>query len=259
MSVLCFAHPPHFRISCTHDKVKTLVKSKTTYTAGTTWVGQVRVIFDKDVAIERATGEIVATSGFFAVLVTVLASLAFSTGPGAQGNVSPGVVWLAVTFSSVLGLSRSWYREREEAALTGVVLSPISRTAIYVGKGLGTFAFCALMEAIVFPTAALLLGLPLFANLGPLLVISVLADVGVAATGTLFGAMTVRTRARDLVLASVMLPLLAPILGCAIVATRELLEGSTLYEIGDYLELMLVFDLVFGAAGLWLFGVVIED
>jgi heme exporter protein B len=90
-------------------------------------------------------------------------------------------------------------------------------------------------------------------------VIAFLADIGVAATGTLFGAMTVRSRARDLVLASVLLPLLAPTLGCAIGATRELFEGARLVDLGDYLELMALLDLTFGAAGLWLFGWLVEE
>lgn len=222
------------------------------------WLREVGVIFGKDVAIERATGEIVTTGGFFAILVTVLGSLAFSAAPAAQGSTAPGVVWLAVAFSSVLGLSRNWYREREEAALVGLVLSPVSRSAIFLGKALGMFVFAGLIEAVVLPISSVLLGFDLARNLGSLALIATLTNVGVAVTGTLFGAMMVRTRARDLVLASVLLPLLAPVLGCAIAATRELLDGARLPEILDYLELILVFDLVFGGAGVWLFGALIE-
>lgn len=223
------------------------------------WVRQVSIIFGKDVAIERATGEVVATSGFFAVLVTVLASLAFSTGPSQSASTMPGVIWLSVSFASVLALSRSWYREREDSALTGLVLSPVSRSAIFVGKALGAFAFAAAIELIVVPCCALFLGFDVLPHAGPLALIALLANVGLAATGTLFGAMTVRTRARDLVLASVLLPLLAPVLGSAIAASRELFEGARLTEITDYLELIAVFDLVFGAAGIWLFGLLIES
>jgi heme exporter protein B len=222
-----------------------------------TWLKQVLVVLGKDIAIERATGEIVATSGFFAVLVTVLASLAFSTG-GQGPGVAPGVIWLAVAFASVLGLSRSWYREREESALMGLVLSPVARSAIFVGKALGTFMFVCLIEIIVLPCSGLLLGVSIGGHLGSLLVISLLANVGIAVTGSLFGAMTVRTRARDLVLASVLLPLLAPTLGSAIAATRDAFDGASFVELGDYLELLAVFDLAFGAAGVWLFGLLVD-
>ena len=119
-----------------------------------------------------------------------------------------------VTFASVLGLTRTWQREREEGGLQGLIVAPIARSAIFAGKALGVFAFITAVELVVIPAAAcfsasisrryaraLCVTSPLFAN------------VGIAATGTLFGAMTVRTRARDLVLASVLLPLLAPTLG----------------------------------------------
>ena len=228
---------------------------------------QTILIAKKDLAIELATGEIVATSGFFALLLTVLSSLALSYGADIRTRAAPGVIWLSVTFASVLGLSRAWTREREEGALTGLVVSPVSRSAIFAGKALGIFIFIGAIEAIVIPAAALLLGgeigegdggFDLVRHGGALAVIALFANVGIAATGTLFGALTVRTRARDLVLASVLLPLLAPTLGSAVSATRELFEGATLAELGDYLELMLVFDLVFGSAGLGLFGWLIE-
>ena len=217
------------------------------------------LIAQKDVAIERATGEIVTTTGFFALLLTVLSSRAFWTYTAEfDALLAPGVIWLSVTFASVLGLSRSWTREREEGALRGLVVSPLARGAIFLGKSIGVLAFITAIEVLVIPTAALLLGFDFGRYVGPLAVIALLANVGIAATGTLFGAMTVRTRARDLVLASVLLPLLAPTLITAIVATRDLFSGTPFRELGDYFELMLVFDVVFTAAGIGLFGLLIE-
>jgi len=238
-------------------------------TTSPTFVRQTILIAKKDLAIELATGEIVTTSGFFGLLLTILSSLALSYGTDIRTRAAPGVIWLSITFASVLGLSRAWTRERDEGALTGLVVSPVSRSAIFAGKALGIFAFIAAIEAIVIPAAALLLGgdigetqgggFDLMRHGAALAVIALFANVGIAATGTLFGALTVRTRARDLVLASVLLPLLAPTLGSAVSATRELFEGATLAELGDYLELMLVFDVVFVSAGLGLFGWLIES
>lgn len=216
------------------------------------------LIAKKDLAIERATGEIVTTSGFFALLLTILSSLAFSSGPDVGTRIAPGVIWLSVTFASVLGLSRTWTRERDEGALRGLIVAPIARGAIFAGKAVGVMAFITAVEGLVIPASAVLLGFDLGRYAGPLAVIALFANVGIAATGTLFGAMTVRTRARDLVLASVLLPLLAPTLGSAIVATRDLFEGARLAELGDYLELMGVFDVLFTAGGLGLFGWLIE-
>jgi len=222
------------------------------------WIRETILIAKKDLAIERATGEIVTTSGFFGLLLTVLSSLAFWNTSEAGQLVAPGVIWLSVTFASVLGLSRTWTREREEGALRGLIVAPIARSAIFAGKALGVVAFITAIELVVIPASALLLGFDLRVHAAGLATIAVFANVGIAATGTLFGAMTVRTRARDLVLASVLLPLLAPTLGSAIVATRLLFDGASLVELGDFFELMLVFDVVFSAAGLGLFGWLIE-
>ncbi len=217
------------------------------------------LIARKDLSIERATGEIVTTTGFFALLLTVLSSRAFWTyTTESDALLAPGVIWLSVTFASVLGLSRSWTREREEGALRGLVVSPLSRSAIFAGKAIGIVAFITATELLVVPAAALLLGFDLGRYVGALAAIALLANVGIAATGTLFGAMTVRTRARDLVLASVLLPLLAPNLITAVVATPDLFSGGSLAELGDYFELMFIFDVVFTSAGLGLFGLLIE-
>src|SRR5262249_32969943 len=142
------------------------------------WARQASIVFEKDLAIERATGEIVTTAGFFAVLVTVLSSLGFaSAGPDAGAKVAPGVVWLSVLFASVLGLSRTWQREREEGAIKGLIVAPIARSAIFAGKALGVLAFIIAIEVITIPTAALLLGFDLATYWGPLAVIALFANV----------------------------------------------------------------------------------
>jgi heme exporter protein B len=221
------------------------------------WATFAWLVLLKDLRIERKSGEIVATSGFFAVLVAVMASVAFSTGEN-RGAVAPGVLWVSVAFASVLAISRSWHREREEGALTGLLVSPAPRGAIFAGKALGVTLFLFAVEALVVPTTALLFSLDLVKLSPGLLLIALAATPGIAASGTLFGAMTVRTRARDLVLASVLFPLLSPTLLAAVAATRELVGGAAIPELGDYVVLMGVFDLIFWAGGLGMFGVLIE-
>src|SRR5580704_6112514 len=90
------------------------------------------LIFAKDLAIELRTREIVTTAGFFAALVAILASVAFYTGPDTTVRVAPGAMWLAIAFSSVLALGRTWQREREEAAMTGLLVSPVARASIFL-------------------------------------------------------------------------------------------------------------------------------
>jgi heme exporter protein B len=223
------------------------------------WPAQAMVILRKDLLIELRTGEVVTTSAFFAALVVIIASFAFYGGPSTKRLVASGALWLSVAFATVLALGRAWQREREEAALQGLLVAPLSRSAIFAGKALGLLAFLSVVELVVLPLTALLFSVDLGeCGLG-LVAICLLATPGIAATGTLFGSMTVRTRARDLLLAIVLLPLLAPTLLAAVAATRELLGGVPLAELGDYFKLMGVFDVVFVTGGLGLFGTLIES
>jgi heme exporter protein B len=212
----------------------------------------------KDLRIEARSGELSVTSAFFAVLVVVMSSLAFYLGPETRGQVTAGVVWLAVAFSTVLSLSKGWQREREESAFEALVVSPLSPSALFAGKAIGLLLFLYLIEAIVIPLCAVFFAIDLL-KYGPgLVLIALVATPGIAASATLFGAMTVRTRARDLMLAIVLFPLLSPTLLAAVVATRELLMDIPLSELVDYLGLLAIFDVVFLAGGLSLFGSMLE-
>jgi heme exporter protein B len=222
-------------------------------------------VFVKDIRIEMATREIVTTTAFFAALVTILTGVAFTTGPDATTRVAPGTLWLAILFSSILALGRSWQREREESALLGLLVSPLPRAAIWLGKAAGVFAFLLAVEIVVVPLVALVFNVDLLHVLGPLSLVMVFGTVGVAATGTLFGAMTVRTRARELLLATVLFPLLSPALLSSVAATREIFFAAAsgqpvdLGEVGDWLLLLGVFDFVAIAGGMALFGALLED
>ena len=219
---------------------------------------QVWLIFRKDLHIELRSGEVSATTTFFALLVVILSSLAFYRGPSTRSLVAAGVIWLTVAFSAVLALGRTWQREREEGALEAILVAPIARSAIFTGKALGVLAFLVLVELVVVPLSALLFALDL-RTYGPgLALIALFATPGVAAAGTLFGSMTVRTRARDLILAIVLFPLMAPTLLAAVAATRDLLGGASVAELGDYFKLLAVFDLAFITGGLTLFGTLID-
>jgi heme exporter protein B len=166
-------------------------------------------------------------------------------------------VWLSVAFAAVLSLGKAWQRERDESALDGLLVAPLSRSAIYAGKALSVWTFLLAVQVVVLPLTLVLFSIDA-SLLGPLLVVAAFATPGVAASGTLFGAMTVRTGARDLLLAVVLFPLLSPTLLAAVAATRDLFNGVPLSELGDYLKLMGVFDLVFTAGGLGMFGTLVE-
>jgi heme exporter protein B len=232
---------------------------------GSQFVRGTLAVLAKDLRIEVATREIVTTAGFFAALVAIMASLAFTTGPDTTTRVAPGALWLAIAFASILALGRSWQREREESALLGLLVSPVPRAAIWLGKAVGLLGFVLAVEVVVVPLVALLFHVDLPPILGPLALVMLLGTVGVAATGTLFGAMTVRTRARELLLATVLFPLLSPALLSSVSATREIFYAATsgqpvdMAEVGDWLVLLGVFDAVAIAGGLAMFGALVEE
>lgn len=223
------------------------------------WFRQVWLIARKDLLIEARTGEIVVTGGFFGVLLTVISSLAYYAGAETRAQVAAGVIWLATTFAAVLSLSRTWQREREEATLDSLIVSPMSPSALYFGKAVGVLTFLIAIECVVVPVSLLLFSIDLPEHFWGLSLLSALALPGVAASGTLFGVMTVRTRARDLVLSICLFPLLAPTLLAATVATRELFSGVPLSELLDYLQIMALFDVVFIIGGAGLFGSLAEQ
>jgi heme exporter protein B len=212
------------------------------------------LVFQKDLRIELRTGEILITTGFFALLVSVLTSLSFYLDDVIARRVAPGVLWISIAFSGVLAMGRSFQRERDNDAMRALLLSPLPRPAIFLGKALGIFAFLVLVEILLLPLIALLYRLDLGAVLAPVSLITLLGTLGFSAAGALFAAMGVRVRTKELVLSVVLFPLVSPALLAGVVATREVLAGASVSEIYDWLRVLLAFDLIFVVLGALLFG-----
>ena len=216
-------------------------------------------IFRKDLSVELRTGEVVLSTGMFSFLVAVLASLSFYIDRNTANLVAPGVLWIAIAFAGVLALGRSWARERDNEAFRALLLSPIPRAAIYLGKGLSVLIFLAIVELLLVVVVAVLFSLELGPVLWPLALLLALGSIGFVAAGNLFAAMGVRTSARDLLLSVAMFPVIAPALLCGVVATRELLGGASFAEIEGWLRILAAFDLAFATAGVVLFEPLISD
>lgn len=212
----------------------------------------------KDLRIELRTKEILTTTGLFAVLMIVLGSLAFYTDRVNAARVAPGLLWLAVLFAGILLMGRSWAKEREGEAVTGLLLTPMPPSALYLGKTASSFVLLCLIEVVLVPILAVFFHLDVTSYVGPLALLMVLGTLGFVATGTLFAAMSVRTRARDLMLSIVIFPLVAPALLSTAVATRELFAGATLEETMGWIKILLAIDLVALFAGTVLFETLID-
>lgn len=224
----------------------------------TSLVSAALAIAGKDLTIELRTREITVSTGFFAVLIAALTSLSFFVDEALSRNVAPGVLFVAIAFSAVLAISRSWAREREEDAMRALLLAPIPRNAIYLGKAVSTLAFLGVVELLLVPLVAILYRVDFGDVLGSLLAILALATLGIVLAGTLFGAMTVKTSARDLMLSVVLFPLITPVLLGAVVATRELLGGNDV-EVLAWLKILGAYDLVVAAAASFMFEPLVSE
>ena len=214
----------------------------------------------KEIRVELRTGEIVVTTALFATLVAVLTSLAFYIDARSAARVGPGVLWIAITFGGVLAMSRSWSRERDNDVFRALLLSPVPRAAIYFSKVLATLAFLGVIEVILLIEVTVLFNLDLGSGrLGPLCMLMAMGTFGFAVTGNLFAAFGVRTSARDMMLAVIVLPVVAPALLSGVVATRELIGGAPLGEIYGWMLVLGAFDLGFLAAGFVLFEMLLVE
>jgi heme exporter protein B len=218
-----------------------------------------RLIAGKDLRIELRTREVTVSTGLFAVLVVVLTSISFFVDDLTARRIAPGVLWITISFAGVLAIGRTWARERENDAMRGLLLAPVPRSAIYLGKAIGTLVFLAVIEIALVPLVAVLFHVDLGPVLSRVAPVLFLGTLGFVLTGTLFGAMTVRTRSRDLMLSVVLFPLVTPALLAGVVATREILGDAPLSETLAWLRILGLYDVIVGTCGLFLFGPLVSD
>jgi heme exporter protein B len=207
------------------------------------WWTPVLAILWKDVLLESRTREMVVPILVFSFLVIVVFNFVIDPNPRLVAAVAPGVLWVAFTFAGMLGLNRSFAMEKERGGIEGLMLCPVGRDLVYLGKMLGTFMFILIVEFIMLPVFAAIFNLPL---LEPgLWLITALATFGFAAVGATFSAMAVNTRAREILLPILFFPIAVPVIIAAAEATRAVLAGDSIGDYSRWLQLMAAFDVVF--------------
>jgi heme exporter protein B len=165
---------------------------------------------------------------------------------------------VAFTFAGILGLNRSFVQEQENNCIQGLMLTPIDRGAIYLGKFLGNLLFMTLMELVALPLFVLFFNLSLWEHLAALLLIMVLSTVGFAAVGTLFSAMSVTTRTREVMLPILLFPVVVPVIIAAVKATGKILGGKDLVDIISWVKMLAGFDIIFLVVCFLTFEYVVE-
>lgn len=216
------------------------------------------LIFAKDLRIEWRTKESVTTVAVLALLLLLVFSFAHDPTPEVAPTLAPAVLWTTFIFTGLLGVQRAFLLEREQDCMAGLVGAPIDPGAIFCGKLLGIVVLLGVMQAVLVPLVALMLRADVLRVLPGLLLVLALGNVGFAALATLFAALTARTRAREVLLPLLLLPLLSPLVIAAVSATRSVLTGG-LATAGDALGVLVAFDVIFTVAGWLLFAVVVRD
>jgi len=211
----------------------------------------------KDLRIELRTKDIFTSMAVFAVLALMIFNFAFELRIPDKSAVIPGVLWVAIIFSGVLGLGRAFISEKDRGSLAGLLLAPVDRSAIYFGKMLASLIFILIVEIFILPLIVVFFNVPLIT--APLLTILLLGTIGFAAVGTIFSALAVNTRAREVLLPVLLFPVLLPLLIAGIRTTIGLLEGQSLADHVNWLQLIVFFDILFLVVAFLTFDYVVEE
>ena len=224
-----------------------------------TFVRHVLAIAWKDLLAEWRDRERFTAMFYFAFLVLFLFSFALGADQALIRGASSGLLWLAFTFTSVLGLARSVQGELENDCLDGLLLYPAQREAIYLGKLCGNFMVILMVELVIFPLFAVLYNMDLWSRLPKLLLIAVPGTLGFAVVGTLLSSMTAGLRAREAMLPFLLFPLTIPLILSAVKGTEVVLRGEPFELALPWLKLMAAFDTVFLVASLLTFEYLVEE
>lgn len=217
----------------------------------------VSAIVWKDIRAELRTKDIFSSMMVFALLAVIVFNFAFELRVPAMKMVAPGIVWVAISFAGTLGLNRAFVIEQDKGSLAGLLLAPVDRSAIYFGKMLGNLVFMLIVEVILLPLVMVFFNLPLLT--GPHLLVLLLGTYGFAAVGTVFSAIAVNTRAREVMLPILLFPVLIPVLVAGVKMTGGLLDGEPLSSLGNWLQLVAIYNVAFTVVAYLTFGYVVEE
>lgn len=215
---------------------------------------QTLAVVQKDLMVEARARDLLVLMLTFAVLSLVIFNLALDLRGDVVQDVGPGLLWLTIAFAAMLGMGRTFVREHERGTLTGLLLAPIDRGTLFIGKLLANLIFLFAMEAVTLPMFALLFELPVLRP--TVLLITALGTLGLAILGTLFSAIAAHSRAREVLLPLLLLPTTVPVLLGAVNATSNAISGAA--DGPPWIGLLIAFNVIFFTLAYLLFEYAIE-
>ena len=213
----------------------------------------------KDIRVELANRTAITAAAAFGVLVLVILNFARDPASVTLETVAPGALWVTAAFAGVVALNRSFAMEQEQGALDGLLLAPVGRGAIYLGKYLANLGFVLVVDLIVLPVFVLFFNVAPSAAIGWIGLLLALAAAGYVAVGTVLAAMTVKTRFAELMLPVLLLAFLVPPVLVGVQATTRLLSGRPPGEIAGWFWFLVWYDIVFITLGVMLFPATVDE
>ncbi len=238
-------------VALAEDRVEAGVQSHPSFFAA------VWTVLWKDLVAEFRSRELLSAMIVFALLTVVIFNFALELRMDRATLIAPGLVWVTIVFAANLGLNRSLAVEKDRGSLDGLLLAPVDRSALYLGKMAGNLVFMLVVEVIVLPAAAIFLALPL--PRADLLLVLLLGTLGLAAVGTLLSALAVHTRAREVMLPILLLPAAVPLVLAAVRASGLILSDAPFADVQGWVNLLLVYDVIMLAVSYMTFDYVVEE
>ena len=212
----------------------------------------VQVILRKDLLVELRTKEVLLTMGLFAALTVVIFSFAFYVDDDRARAYAPGILWVTIIFAGTIGLNRLFDREQENDCMSALLLSEAGPKAIYLAKSLGNLLFTLVMEILTVPLILLFFAIDVDRP-GLLVAELVAGSIGFCFVGTLFAAMLVRARMKEVLLPLVVYPIVVPVIIAGVKATSAILSGYPTDEVLSWIRFVVAFDILFVVLSVWLF------
>jgi heme exporter protein B len=219
----------------------------------------VLAVAGKDLRAELRSRTALLTALVFAALVLVIFNFARDPTAVSAATLAPSVLWVTFALAAMVAMNRAFTVERENGALDGMLLAPIAREAVYLGKLLANLAFVGAVELVTLPLFTLFFNVSVWSILPGLLAVMALATIGFVAVGTIFSAMAVRTRFAELLLPVLLLPFMVPPLIGAVQMTTRLLADRPLSEMVGWLRLLALYDVVFVTLCTLTFSSVVDE
>ncbi len=222
-------------------------------------MNKIAAILWKDLLSEFRTKEMVLSMMVFSLMVAVIFNFSFPPGSEFIQDAAAGILWMTFIFASLLGMGRSFVYEVDKGCMQGLMLAPIDRVVIYIAKLLLNLIFILIVELITLPLFSIFFKLDIWTDLGALAIVIFVSSLGFAIIGTLFSAIAVNTKTREMMLPILHFPISIPVIICAVQATSAIFQGEDWSVIWAWTRLIIMFDVIFFIVAFWTFEFIIEE